>query len=97
MMDFLSDYVVPALLVICIPLAAVMVLVMIYLDIEEAREWRAFKVEHHCAVIGSMKGGSSVAVGTTVTSGGHVGVSVTPVFESDKTGWKCDDGKEYWR
>ena len=64
-----------------------------YLVMEDEKQWQKFKAEHKCVVVGRMRG--DVVTGTTVTTGGKVGVvtAVTP----DKMGYKCDDGITYWR
>ncbi len=51
-------------------------------------EW----LNHHCKEIGIMSGSSTTGVGVS----GNGTVSVVPVFISGKTGYQCDDGKQYW-
>lgn len=54
----------------------------------ERQEW----LDAHCEVMG--KTSSSTGVATTVNSSGGVGVG--SVYIPGKTGYKCDDGMEYW-
>lgn len=49
-------------------------------------------LDAHCEIIGKVSG--STGIGPTVSSSGKVGVGT--VFISGKTGYKCDDGMEYW-
>jgi hypothetical protein len=56
---------------------------------EKWREW----ANEHCTVIEKKDGKSSVGVG--VSTGGQVGVFVSPT--SGQTGYKCDDGITYWK
>jgi len=48
-------------------------------------------LDTHCTIFGEMS--DSVGVGTVYTGKG-VGVGTT--YIAGKTGYKCDDGKQYW-
>lgn len=61
--------------------------------IEESNQWREFSKNHECKEIGSITGSSSIGVGV----GSNGGVSVVPVYTPGKTGYQCNDGKQYWR
>ncbi len=65
-----------------------LVIIGMYLAIRESIEWDAYAKEH-CTVIGKMSG----SWGSGVGSDGKVVSTWTP----GKTGYKCDDGLEYWR
>lgn len=63
-------------------IAVVLIVVLLLMAAyAEQKEWDAFKEDHHCAVIGKKDG--------QVTSGGH--------YVSGQTGYRCDDGVEYWK
>ena len=66
------------------------VLVLGYAIKSEA-DWQAW-ADEHCTVIG--KTSSSTGVGPAMTGAGS-GVSVVVI--PGKTGYRCDDGMEYWR
>lgn len=59
----------------------------------EESEWGRFSSAHECKVIGEISSSSSVGVGV----GSNGGVSVVPVYTPGKTGYQCNDGKQYWR
>lgn len=56
-------------------------------------EWKQFKEDHHCKVIGKMDGDVVVGFGTSSSGSMVTTVSTT----DDKTGWLCDDGITYWK
>lgn len=58
----------------------------------KAGNQRAVWLNEHCVKIGEISG--STSIGTGVGTNGSV--AVVPVFTSGKTGYKCDDGLEYW-
>jgi hypothetical protein len=51
----------------------------------DAKQWEAFKLVHHCKIVGHTKGG------TGFSSRGSI------VFLPDYTSWLCDDGITYTR
>ena len=53
----------------------------------ERQKW----LDNHCKVIGEMSGSVGTAVTTT---SGKIGVGT--VYIPGKTGYKCDNNKEYW-
>ena len=53
----------------------------------------AFAAEHECKVVGKTTGDVTPAMGFGTKGSPTVGVA----FESDKVGWKCNDGITYWR
>lgn len=61
--------------------------------IAEASEWDRFSKAHNCKEIGSISPSNSVGVGI----GSNGSVSVVPVYTPGKTGYQCNDGKQYWR
>lgn len=72
----------------------VLVLVLVFWAmVDEARRWERFKTEHHCKVIAHVKGNVMTGVGV----GSNGGVTTTIISEPDKTGWLCDDGVTYYR
>lgn len=56
------------------------------------RAWRAWAAEH-CEVIGSMSGDTIMRY----QPGANGTVLMIPHKTSGKTGYRCDDGLEYWR
>ena len=66
--------------------------VVVVFGVREEMRWNEWAAQH-CKVIGSVS--PSTGYGTTITSGGKVGFG--PVYVPGKTGYKCDDGMEYWR
>ena len=68
------------------------VLVVLY-AIQEQREWNEFAATHDCKVIGKMRG--QMVTGTGIGANGQV---VTTFSQTpDQTGYRCNDGVEYWR
>lgn len=65
----------------------------IFGTIAESNEWDRFSKLHQCKDIGSISPSTSVGVGV----GTNGGVSVVPVYTPGKTGYQCNDGKQYWR
>lgn len=61
----------------------------------EETTWERFRVAQNCKEIGEVSGSSITTVGPII--GGNGGVSVGIGYIPGKTGWRCDDGKEYWR
>jgi hypothetical protein len=59
-----------------------------YMAVKDAMEWEAYAKEH-CTVIGKMSGSWGSGVGTDG--------KVVSTYTAGKTGYKCDDGLEYWR
>lgn len=57
------------------------------------QRWRAFTAEHECKVVGKMTGDMTPTLGFDTRGSPTVGVAL----ESDKVGWKCNDGITYWR
>ena len=51
-------------------------------------------LREHCEIIGKVSG--SVGTAMTFNSGKDGGVGFGPVSIPGKTGYKCDDGIEYW-
>lgn len=49
-------------------------------------------LEQNCKIIGEMSSSSSVGIGTS--SNGSL--AMVPVFIPGKTGYQCNDGKQYW-
>lgn len=63
------------------------------MTVYEENEWSRFASLHQCKVIGEISSSSSVGVGV----GSNGGVAVVPVYTPGKTGYQCNDGKQYWR
>lgn len=78
-----------AVIFLIMTVGAALFLLLIWALIVEAREWGAFKREHHCKVVAKISGSTF----TTIGSDGKIGVGSTP----GKTGWACDDGVTYYR
>ncbi|TIM24834.1 MAG: hypothetical protein E5Y74_00105 [Mesorhizobium sp.] len=72
---------------------AILFILVAFGAVYEQLEWGDFKKEHNCVVVGKMKGSLSTGVGVS-SSGSAVIVTSS---ESDKTGYRCDDGVTYWR
>lgn len=64
------------------------VVVLFYFAIVAEIEWQKWAAEH-CTVIGHVAPSS----GTGIDANGNVTVVTIP----GKTGYRCDDGMEYWR
>ena len=60
---------------------------------QENKKWLVYKAEHECVVMGKIE--ASVGLGTGVTGNGSV--ATTTVVIPGKTGYRCNDGMEYWR
>ena len=67
---------------------AVLLVFAVIGESNERARWEAFKVEHGCKAIGVMRG-----EWFNTYDGKNIGVGRT----SDRTGWACDDGQQYWR
>jgi hypothetical protein len=75
---------------VIIALLCVLGLMKWYSDKEE---WQQFKHAHNCQEIGEMEGSLSPSVG--ISSNGSA--VMTGVFNRPKTGYKCDNGRVYWK
>jgi hypothetical protein len=64
-------------------------------SIREERRWQEFSRTHDCKVIGHIAPSYGTGVGPAI--GGNGGVAVTTVTIPGKTGYRCNDGLEYWR
>lgn len=62
---------------------------LIYASIIEANNWATYKKENNCIKFSEI----SATVAPTITTSGNVGITTIP----GKTGWRCDNGKEFWR
>lgn len=62
-------------------------------SIRAEQEWREFARAQDCKVIGHIAPSTGTGIGPT--TGG--GASVMLVSIPGKTGYRCNDGKEYWR
>lgn len=71
----------------------VFVMLAIYGAFASERQWNQFAKINQCKEIGSITASSSLGVGI----GTNGSVSVVPVFVPGKTGYQCNDGKQYWR
>lgn len=69
--------------------------VALYGGAVQEQEWQKFAKQNNCVVIGHMSDSAGLGVGPSM--GGNGGVAVTVVHVPGKTGYRCDDGKEYWR
>lgn len=65
----------------------------VYLSLEEAKAWQAFKTQHQCKIVTKIRGETFNTVGFDSKGNATVGIGST----SDKTGWLCDDGITYYR
>lgn len=73
--------------------AAAIVGGIVWLAVEEGKEWNAFKQTHACRKVAHVRG--HVQPITGFDSKGNVTFST--VTTPDKTGWLCDDGVTYYR
>jgi hypothetical protein len=72
---------------------ALVIAIAIYAEIQDNREWEAFRTAHKCKVVAHVSSSSTTAVG--FSSSGNM--TVTPIHIPSKTGWLCDDGVTYYR
>lgn len=70
---------------------------LVWLMIQEGKQWAAFSETHHCKKVGEMSGSTQTGVGIGVTANGHMGTVITTSVTPCKTSWLCDDGVTYWR
>lgn len=77
----------------CIIAAVGLVAIGVIAAVVEENNWNQFSAQHECRNIGSISPSTSVGVGV----GSNGGVSVVPVYTPGKTGYQCNDGKQYWR
>lgn len=68
---------------------------LVYLDIEQNRQWEHFKIDHQCKLTGKISGDLYIA--PTFTFGGNGGVGIAMLGTPAKTGWLCNDGILYWK
>ena len=66
---------------------------LIYFEVQDVNKWIVFSKAHGCIVSEEMSG--DVSPTTTMSISGQVGVGTT--YTPSKIGYKCDDGKTYWR
>lgn len=77
-----------------IPLLIIaLIFVGVYFENVKQERWNQFKSDHQCKEIAFIKGDVFNTININPSGGISVGVGATP----DKTGWKCDDGKTYFR
>lgn len=81
--DYLEGIIVTGLFI-------VIIVVLVILG-ARAHATRQVWLDAHCKVIGEMSG--SVGVGTGLAGGK---VAVTTTYIPGKTGYQCDDNKQYW-
>jgi hypothetical protein len=67
--------------------------VLIYLAIDDASKWEAFKASHGCRLVMQVPG--SAAPGLGVSSTGQP--VITTVIIPEQRAYLCDDNKTYWR
>lgn len=79
-------------IIVAIVVWIALIAVLLWLSVQEARRWEAFKVAHHCKVVGEQQATTSVGF---APSGN--GVTTVIVTDGGKTGWLCDNGVTYWR
>ena len=60
--------------------------------VQAEAKWQTW-AQAHCHVIGEISGSTYPTVGVNPKGGTGFGVGFVP----GKTGYRCDDGKEYWR
>jgi hypothetical protein len=78
-------------------LAIAMIALGVVGALEEEKQWKQFAADHDCVKVGEMKGTVSTGIGYGMTTNGQMGTVVTTIAESDKIGWRCNDGVTYWR
>lgn len=78
-------------LVLGVAAIVVPVAFLIYFGIQEGREWDAFAREHDCREFAERRGPDS----TIFIHSGEVMIPVTT--STTETGYRCNDGREYWR
>lgn len=76
---------------IIITIIVAMIGVLLFFSVKTVEERNAW-LQSHCTVMGKISGSSGI--GTAVGTNGQVGIVST--YTSGKTGYKCDDGLEYW-
>lgn len=87
----MGDFILNNMGKLLIALFGVMVLVVI-LAIREEIKWNDW-AKIHCREIGEMSGDVFTTVGVSSNGSIVTGIGST----SSKTGYECDDGKQYWR
>lgn len=70
---------------------------MTWAMIHDARQWEKFKAAHNCKVISRTASTVVPTVTTSVGADGQVSTGITSVYVPGKTGYLCDDGVTYWR
>lgn len=88
----MKEFKVNLIFLIIIAMVAFLCLV-IYGCTKDNQKWENFKMQHHCKVTAHIEGGMSPGIGLS-SSGKPV---ATTNFESDKTGYLCDDGITYYK
>lgn len=73
--------------------AAFVIPIAIVSTYAEGALWEKYLVDHRCAPIGRVSGGTSVGVGTSSSGQAVVVTTALP----DKMGYRCANGEEYWR
>lgn len=63
------------------------------LSFESNARWEHFTVKHNCHVF-AFKADTYVPMVTVASNGA---VTNSTVYVPGAKGWRCDDGKEYWR
>lgn len=74
-------------------IGVVIVAAIVALAIDDDNKWQRFVAQHDCKVFAEISSSSSLAVGFSSNGGS----AVVPVYTPGKTGYRCNDGKEYWR
>ena len=64
---------------------------------EDEKAWEAFKIQHHCKVVGKTDGRNNPGVGVGVGANGSTTVVMTNSYTPPQDGWLCDDGITYWK
>jgi len=69
----------------------------VWASVKEEERWQEFAREHNCVEIGEMEGDVGVGVGPALGGGNNSGIAIVVTSTPGKVGYKCDDGKTYWR
>ena len=93
----LGDYTAEWAISLSILFLIALIIFSIKSDMDEKKRWELFSVEHECQIIGRKKATSSVGSGMVMGANGQMSVGLVTTTIPSQTGYKCNDGIEYWR
>ncbi len=72
---------------------AIIIILCLFAALAEQQQWQNFALANHCKIVSKEQ--DQIISTTTYDSKGNAFYGTTVVY--GKTGWKCDDGKTYYR